>query len=106
MLADKIYTIIHPETKKEVEAVLISDVINLIQSMIVVRLTLEDEQFIRMVFTNETLNNLIIFEEINRVMTCLGSREDHPISKKHLNYELLDLKSKRIMNRLCNHLQT
>lgn len=37
-------------------------------------------------------------------MKSFGLKEDIPKSKKHLNYETLDLKSKRIMNRLCNYL--
>lgn len=37
-------------------------------------------------------------------MRNLGIREDVPRSKKHLNYEILNLKSKRILNRICTYL--
>lgn len=37
-------------------------------------------------------------------MLSFGIRELKPRSKKHLNYESLDLKSKRILNRLSNYL--
>ena len=37
-------------------------------------------------------------------MKSFDIREDIPKSKKHLNYEMLDLKSKRIFNRLFKYL--
>jgi hypothetical protein len=37
-------------------------------------------------------------------MKSFGVTEDYPKSKKHLNYTGLDLKSKRILNRLSNYL--
>ncbi len=37
-------------------------------------------------------------------MRNLGVREDVPRSKKHLNYDKLNLKSKRIINRICSYL--
>jgi len=40
------------------------------------------------------------------VLKNFGIKEDLPKSKKHLNYETLDLKSKRIMNRLIIYLKS
>ena len=39
-----------------------------------------------------------------RVMRNYGIKEDVPRSKKHLNYETLNLKSKRILNRMVQYL--
>jgi hypothetical protein len=46
----------------------------------------------------------IVFDDVNKILKSLGLIEDIPKSKKGLFYEILDLKSKRIMNRLCLYL--
>lgn len=38
-------------------------------------------------------------------MKSFGLVEAGPRSKKHLNYEILDLRSKRILIRLCQYMQ-
>jgi len=45
-------------------------------------------------------------EELIKVLKSFGVFEDLPKSKKHLNYEKVDLKSKRILNRLSIFLAT
>lgn len=44
----------------------------------------------------------MLLQHILPVIRNLGVKEDAPKSKKHLNYENLSLKSKRILNRLFN----
>lgn len=43
-------------------------------------------------------------DQVLKIMRNFGIREGLPRSKKHLNYENLNLKSKRIINRLCMYL--
>jgi ribosomal protein L21 len=40
-----------------------------------------------------------------KIMKNFGIREDMPRSKKHLDYETLNLKSKRILNRVVFYLE-
>ena len=39
-------------------------------------------------------------------METFGIEENRPKSKKHLNYDELDLKSMRIVNRILTHLKS
>ena len=66
----------------------------------------EQEKALKFIFTNRILKDKIILDEIIKVMRSFGIKEDMPKSKKHLNYDSLDLKSKRILNRLFNYIQT
>lgn len=65
----------------------------------------EDDYYIfEYIFEHRDMKNISIFEDLVKVMLSFGIREHKPRSKKHLNYETLDLKSKRILNRLSNYL--
>lgn len=65
----------------------------------------EDKIIIEYIFEHRPLKKkLCIFEDLVLVMKSFGIFEKVPKSKKHLNYNNLDLKSKRILNRISNHL--
>lgn len=64
----------------------------------------ENQIILEYVFENRQLKEKIVFDELVKVMKSFGIREDLPRSLKHLNYEMLDLKSKRILNRVSNYL--
>lgn len=48
--------------------------------------------------------DLVKLEDLVQIMESLGLTEKKPVSKKHLSFEKLDLKSRRIMNRLGGYL--
>lgn len=58
----------------------------------------------KFIFTNRVLKDKIIIDDLCLVMKSFGVKEELPRSKKHLNYDTLDLKSKRILNRLFKYL--
>lgn len=54
----------------------------------------------------ETGFKIILLDQATDLLKKFGAKDDMPKSKKHLNYEKLNLKSKRILNRLYNHIVT
>jgi hypothetical protein len=87
-MKDKIYVVPEEDTGEEMEFVKTSELLaafNLVDSTGLVSKILG--QYFRYTF-------------LLSVLEKLGWSEDAPESKKHLNYSILNLKSKRILNRL------
>jgi hypothetical protein len=55
-------------------------------------------------FENRELKSLCIVSDLIRIMKCYKIYENIPKSKKHLDYNKLNLKSIRILNRLSKYL--
>lgn len=65
----------------------------------------EDERaFMKRAFSIRGAEHFARLDQVLKIMRNFGIREGLPRSKKHLNYENLNLKSKRIINRLCMYL--
>ncbi len=47
---------------------------------------------------------MVLLEELIKIFSKFGILEKRPKSKKHLDYDTIDLKSRRILNRLASHL--
>ena len=49
--------------------------------------------------------HLVMFDDINEILRSFGVPENLPPSRRGLQYEYPDLKSKRILNRLVSYLK-
>lgn len=89
----------------EMEVIMIDYFVEKINDLSSIRLQEDEEEFLTRVFAVKKYPQLIQLDQILSIMRNLGVREDIPRSKKHLNYEKLSLKSKRIINRICSYLK-
>lgn len=70
-----------------------------------IQLSAKEIDLIKKVFGIKELGKeYMLLDDVTEILKHFGITEDLPKSKKHLNYQILNLKSKRIINRFIKHL--
>lgn len=101
---DYIFTDINPQTGAQIEVLFIQDLQYILKKTFPEIIVEDDEDIIEFIFENRNIAKKVVVEDMCQVLKSFGVREDIPKSKKYLNYNKLDLKSKRIINRFSNYL--
>ena len=104
----KIYTVPIPdENLTEVEVIRFKDLVSTLNHLNSDKLSEDLEQMLILVLQQSKLAKyqLILLEDVNQIMASFNLVERMPKSRKGLQYEQLDMKSKRILNRIVEYLR-
>ncbi|CDW90055.1 UNKNOWN [Stylonychia lemnae] len=105
---ENIYTVrVNKEGEEQVEkeVVLYKHFISKLDSLSSIKLQASERAFIRRIFSSKINDNLIQLDQIAKILSNLGVIDYLPKPKKRLNYDKLNLKSIRILNRLLIYLE-
>ncbi|TNV85398.1 hypothetical protein FGO68_gene15267 [Halteria grandinella] len=89
VLSGKVYIVPEEDTQEEMEFIAVKTILE------VLKVTDDGEHT-----AEKILGEYVRFDLVCQLCEKLGWQEDMPESKKHLNYKVLNLQSKRILNRL------